>query len=91
MEKKVDTLRRADRHCDIEGLPPASQAARALDQQLVTGTLNPADAVRLLVQHHSRPRARSRIRARLPAVLVSAGSSAYLSAQVIGDSVAMLM
>lgn len=91
MEKKVDTLRRADRHCDIEGLPPASPAALALDTQLVAGTIHPDDAVRLLVKHHSRPALRARLRSRVPAVLVTAGGTAYLSAQALAESAAVLL
>jgi len=52
--KPIDALRQADRHCDMEGLPPASAEARALDAAVAAGRLHPADAVRRLVQHHAK-------------------------------------
>ena len=39
--KKLDELKQADRHCDLEGLPPANTEAKRLDSELVGGTLQP--------------------------------------------------
>jgi hypothetical protein len=50
----LDALLQADRHCDIEGLPPASQEARMLATVVLEGRLSPREAVQHLVDHHSR-------------------------------------
>lgn len=49
----AEALAQADRHCDIEGLPQASAAARALDGELIAGRIQPGEAVRELVRLHS--------------------------------------
>lgn len=52
--KTIDALRQADRHCDMESLPPASPEARALDQVLTSDRASPDQAVRALVTLHKR-------------------------------------
>ena len=54
--KPLDTLRQADRHCDMEGLPPPSKAAQELDRELAAGRMTSSQAVRALVQYHKHPR-----------------------------------
>ena len=48
----IEALAQADRHCDLEGLPPASQEARRLDTELAAARVS-ADAVarQLLALH----------------------------------------
>lgn len=48
----AENLARADRHCDLEGLPTASGFARGLDGHLVSGRISGADAVQMLVAFH---------------------------------------
>lgn len=52
-----EALQRADRHCDLEGLPPTSALARELDTALIDGRILAATAVAALLAHHqpSRP------------------------------------
>lgn len=63
--KPLDTLPNADRHCDMEGLPPPSKEARALDDELRAGKLTPADAIRRLVKHHGTDQAGAGRRSRV--------------------------
>lgn len=51
--KMIDALNHADRHCDQEGLPPASPEAKRLDSELTAGSVQPVDAVRRLVEHYA--------------------------------------
>lgn len=48
----VEALIRADRHCDLEGLPSASGFARGLDDRLVSGQISAEDAVQMLIAFH---------------------------------------
>ncbi|MDD3675986.1 hypothetical protein [Thauera propionica] len=45
----IEALAQADRHCDLEGLPPASQEARRLDIELSAERMSADDAVRRLL------------------------------------------
>lgn len=47
-------LAQADRHCDLEGLPPPSKLARKLDKDLAAGRLSSDQAAGTLVRHHKR-------------------------------------
>lgn len=49
----AQALAQADRHCDIEGLPPTGELARALDAELIAGRIQPGEAVRELVRLHA--------------------------------------
>ena len=49
----AQALAQADRHCDLEGLPQASAAARALDVELIAGRIQPGEAVSELVRLHT--------------------------------------
>jgi len=60
--RKIDALRQADRHCDMEGLPPASLEARALDQELTSDRASSDQAVRALVTLHKRSAADENLR-----------------------------
>lgn len=51
-----EALQQADRHCDLEGLPPASALARQLDTALVSGCINADEAVSALITHHQQRR-----------------------------------
>lgn len=51
----AENLARADRHCDLEGLPAASGFARGLDERLVSGQISAADAVQMLIEFHRNP------------------------------------
>lgn len=48
----IEALARADRHCDLEGLPAASGFARALDDRLVSGQISANEAVQMLIVFH---------------------------------------
>ena len=48
----VEALTRADRHCDLEGLPAVSRFARGLDYRLVRGQVSAEDAVQMLIAFH---------------------------------------
>ncbi|WP_420464638.1 hypothetical protein [Panacagrimonas sp.] len=52
MSDAVEALARADRHCDLEGLPVASGFARGLDDRLVSGRISAEDAVQMLIAFH---------------------------------------
>lgn len=60
--KKVETtetsfasaLAQADRHCDMEGLPAASQQARKLGRKVAAGYIAADEAVRVLVERHKQ-------------------------------------
>lgn len=45
-------LAQADRHCDMEGLPPASERAQELDREVLAGRMTLDQAARALVEHH---------------------------------------
>lgn len=45
-------LAQADRHCDMEGLPPPSEQARQLDREVLAGRMTLDQAARALVEHH---------------------------------------
>lgn len=44
----------ADRHCDMEGLPPASKQARELDREVAAGRMTSGQVVRALIDHHKQ-------------------------------------
>lgn len=48
-------LQQADRHCDMEGLPPASDVARQVDAEWTTGRVSTNEVVSALVAHHTAP------------------------------------
>lgn len=45
-------LQQADRHCDMEGLPPASDVALQLDAEWIAGRISTHEAVSALIAHH---------------------------------------
>lgn len=45
----IEALAQADRHCDLERLPPASQEARRLDIELAAERMSADAAVRQLL------------------------------------------
>jgi predicted XRE-type DNA-binding protein len=47
-------LAQADRHCDMEGLPPPSGRAKALDREVAAGRIASDQAVKKLVSHHKK-------------------------------------
>ena len=47
-----EALKEADRHCDLEGLPPPSPEARLLDTDIVEGRLKSAEAISVLTDHY---------------------------------------
>ena len=47
-------LAQADRHCDMEGLPPPSEQARQLDREVGAGRMTSDQAARTLVKGHRR-------------------------------------
>ncbi len=47
-----EALQQADRHCDLEGLPPASALTRELDIALIEGRISVDEAVAALIAHH---------------------------------------
>mgnify|MGYP003147029054 FL=1 len=50
----ASALAQADRHCDMEGLPAASEQARKLGQKAAEGHIAADEAVRALVEHHKQ-------------------------------------
>lgn len=44
----AEALARADRHCDLEGLPPASREARKLDTELHANRTSTEEAIQAL-------------------------------------------
>jgi hypothetical protein len=48
----IEALAQADRHCDLEGLPPASEEARMLDAELSAERMSVNVAVRQLLALH---------------------------------------
>ncbi|ULQ46032.1 hypothetical protein JN531_013090 [Flagellatimonas centrodinii] len=48
----IEALAQADRHCDLEGLPPASQEARRLDIELAAERISAGVAVRQMLALH---------------------------------------
>lgn len=62
--KHVDTaelsfereIAQADRHCDMEGLPPASRFAKALDDRVSSGDVSLGEAVKMMTRKHGRSR-----------------------------------
>ena len=49
-----EALAQADRHCDLEGLPPPSQKARSLDAAIMDGRIQVNEAVSILLSHCQR-------------------------------------
>lgn len=54
-----ETLQQADRHCDMEGLPPPSTLAQQLDAEWVAECISTDEAVSALIAHHQANRAGS--------------------------------
>lgn len=52
-------LQQADRHCDMEGLPPASDVARQVDAEWIAERTSTNEAVSALIAHHQANRAGS--------------------------------
>lgn len=48
----IEALTRADRHCDLEGLPATSRFARGLDDRLISGQISAEHAVQMLIAFH---------------------------------------
>ncbi len=48
----IEALAQADRHCDLEGLPPTSHEARRLDTELSAERMSADVAVRQLLALH---------------------------------------
>ena len=49
-------IAKADRHCDMEGLPPASGFAKALDGRVLCGEVSLSEAVTMVTRKHGRSR-----------------------------------
>lgn len=47
-------IARADRHCDMEGLPPPSELARGLDRDLAIGRMTSTQAVEVVIAEHKQ-------------------------------------
>lgn len=54
-----ETLQQADRHCDMEGLPPPSALAQQLDAEWIAGRISADEVVSALIAHHQANRAGS--------------------------------
>jgi len=50
----ASALAQADRHCDMEGLPAASEQARKLGHEAAEGHIAADEAVRALVERHKQ-------------------------------------